>query len=114
VATILPADERRETPLPLDAIQQVLERTIAAAVEREQALASAPTEAAGAGGGAWLRLLEPLEARLRAFQECADWAGQEAAEADAALAAGAEALRRWLDAAGANRQRLAGGAGREV
>jgi hypothetical protein len=107
-------DPRTGAPLQLDAIQQVLEETITAATEREQALA-APVDEAGAGrDGRWRRLLEQLEACLSAFQACADQAERGAAEADAVLAAGEEALRRWLCAADAIRQRLADGAAREV
>jgi hypothetical protein len=108
------AEGRTGAPLQLEAIQQVLEQTIAAAAAREQRLASVADDGRADPGEAWRLLLEPLEAHLRAFQAASDSAHHGAAEVDAALAASEEALRRWFGAAGANRQRLADGAGREV
>jgi hypothetical protein len=86
----------------------MLERTIAAAAERERALASSiGAEPHADHEATWPQLLEQLDVHLRAFQACTDRADREAQATDAALAASEEALHHWLGAATMNRQSLA-------
>jgi hypothetical protein len=99
----------------LDEIQQVLAAAVAAAEERERALAAPPAdESAHDHEPVLARLFEQLEGRLRAFHECTERADRDAGEAYTALSERADALSRWLALATESRQKLADWAGRAV
>jgi hypothetical protein len=93
----------------LDRIGQALQESL----ERTAAPEPRP-EAPGTAGHAAKRALDLLAERQGRLQASLDRAGEDAARAEAALAAEAEDLERWLREGRAARERLAdraGGAG---
>jgi hypothetical protein len=96
----------------LDRVQQALEQTATAAASRASAFESLPlpqqTESA------WRRALDAFPERLQRLREAAQYAGQAATEADAALAAAEAELQRWQHTAAASARRLADEATGEV
>ena len=91
----------------LDRIEQALAESLARA--------ALPNEGPAAGAaGAAEAALAALDGRLAQMEGCLERAEQEAAGADALLAAEAEALRGWLATLAATRQRLAEPGGRGV
>ena len=84
----------------LDRIEQALAESLVRAALPADGPTAPPTGAAEAALGA-------LDGRLAEMEACLERAEREAAGADALLAAEAEALRGWLAALAATRQRLA-------
>jgi hypothetical protein len=85
----------------LDRIEQALAESLARATLPAD---DPPAPPAGAAEAA----LAALDGRLAEMEACLERAEREAAGADAPLAAEAEALRGWLTALAATRQKLAG------
>jgi hypothetical protein len=96
-------------PAPAVSWMQVLDR-IEQALAESLARAALPDE--GPAAGAAEAALAALDGRLAQMEGCLERAEREAAGADALLAAEAEALRGWLAALAATRQRLAEPGGR--
>jgi hypothetical protein len=82
----------------LDRVQQALERTAAEAAARAAAAEALPTDAPE---GAWRRALEAFAERLQRLHAAAEYAGEAATAAEAALAAAEADLQRWQTAAAA-------------
>ena len=80
----------------------------AAALEQPAGPATPPTD----HEPSWRTGLAQAQERLAGLAVCADEAAGSVAEADAALAAGEEVLRRWLTASEAARRKLAEWVGR--
>jgi hypothetical protein len=93
----------------LQTMQESLAQALAAAGEPPPEPAGSPAERPPP----WQAALDRLDQRLELLEACNRRAQEGAAAMDAELAAGAEALRRWL-ADAANRQSLANGGGRTV
>jgi hypothetical protein len=101
---ILPAS----WPEFLAQVQQAVQQAEADAQEREQALqAGSPPGPAPDREAAWRQCSERLKERLDGLEACAARAQQSAAEADAAITAGEEVIRRWLAACQTVGQQLA-------
>ena len=84
----------------LDQIEEALGRSLARV---EEPAAAAPPVGGGAADAAFAR----LEERLSRVADRLDDATRQVQEADADVAAGADGVRRWLDALAASRRRLA-------
>src|SRR5262249_11788996 len=96
-------------PEVLAQVEEALQQAEAAARQGEQALEVEPAaEPARAGGeAARLRCLEQLQERLDGLEACAEEARQTVGDAEAAINAGQEVIRRWLAACQTVGQRLA-------
>jgi hypothetical protein len=101
---VLPADWTHV----LDQIQQGLDQAVAEAAGREQCLESNPSAETGPAP------VPPRQFSADGLEELVRRAEQDAARAGAALEAGAEAARRWQEAAAGLRRRLAERASCEV
>jgi hypothetical protein len=89
----------------IDRIQSVVNQALNDAVERERKLAEAspPVEQPPPFPDG----LEQFELRMRDFSTRLQLAEQKAAQTDALVMAGQQAIENWLEAAAAVRQRLA-------
>ena len=105
----------RLPPLPetwaqiLDEVDATLRKAETEAAQRAQAISHfAPSTVADRERAAsWQQSLERLEQRMQGWPTILQQAEKEALNADVALKAGEEALRRWLSEAEALGQRLA-------
>ena len=101
-----------QPPLPaawtrvLDEVDETLRRTGEAAAQRERAIGN-DSGSEAERRARWQQTLQQLHERLQGWPAALTQAENEAAEADAVLNAGEEALRRWLRDAEALQQRLA-------
>lgn len=100
----------RNTPAPwpevLAHVQQALIEAIRAAEQRQQALTQAMT-AAVESPPAWRQALALVQERCAGLEDRRQGAGAKVAEADAGLAEGEAALRRWLQTTEGARAKLA-------
>jgi hypothetical protein len=96
-------------PEVLAQVQQALQQAEEAAQKREQALEAEPVPdpAAAERETARRHCLERLQERLAGLEACAEQARQNVGDAEAAINAGEEVIRRWLAACQTVGQRLA-------